>query len=230
MPQIAELLRNGKPVEAHRPWPRAVVTADVWQGIANELAAGHAILLGLWGDNPPAVQMATMSDDGRQIAVATINCPGGSFPSVSAVHPPAIRLERAIYSLYGLEPMGAPDMRPWLDLGAWDVRYPLGARSAAPATRTAYAFLPVEGESLHRDSSRPRPRRDHRTRPLPFYRRWRNRGAARTAPWLCYKGVEIPHGGGNYRTRGTARRPYLGRQHCRLWYRLRARDRGGAQG
>ncbi len=149
MPQIAELLRNGKPVEAHRPWPRAVVTADVWQGIANELAAGHAILLGLWGDNPPAVQMATMSDDGRQIAVATINCPGGSFPSVSAVHPPAIRLERAIYSLYGLEPMGAPDMRPWLDLGAWDVRYPLGARSAAPATRTAYAFLPVEGESLH---------------------------------------------------------------------------------
>ncbi len=149
MPQLADLLLKGIPVKAHRPWPRVTVTAEVWQGIANELAAGRAILLGLWGDNAPAVHMAIMSDDGRQIAVTTINCPGGSFPSVSAVHPPAIRLERAIFSLYGLEPVGAPDARPWLDLGFWDVQHPLGARTAAPAMRTPYAFLPVEGESLH---------------------------------------------------------------------------------
>ena len=38
-------------------------------------------------------------------------------------------------------------LRPWLDLGFWDMRFPLGARST-PVPQT-YAFLPVEGENLH---------------------------------------------------------------------------------
>jgi Ni,Fe-hydrogenase III large subunit/Ni,Fe-hydrogenase III component G len=149
MPQLADFLLNGQPVEAHRPWSRVAVTGEAWQDIAHELAGGRAILLGLWGDHAPAVHMAIMSEDSRQIVVVTIDCPGGTFPSVGAVHPPAIRLERSIFSLYGLEPVGAPDVRPWLDLGFWDVRYPLGVRSPAPETRPAYTFLPVEGESLH---------------------------------------------------------------------------------
>ena len=37
---------------------------------------------------------------------------GAAFPSVGSLHPPAIRLERAIHSLYGLEPRGAPDDAP----------------------------------------------------------------------------------------------------------------------
>src|SRR5262249_43174720 len=84
------------------------------------------------------------------IAVVTIECPSGRFPSVGALHPPAIRLERAMRDLYGLEPIGTPDARPWLDLGFWEVKYPLGARSGATAP-APYAFLPVavEGESLH---------------------------------------------------------------------------------
>jgi Ni,Fe-hydrogenase III large subunit len=44
-------------------------------------------------------------------------------------------------------PIGIPDPRPWLDLGFWDMQFPLGARSA-PAPRP-YTFLPVEGENLH---------------------------------------------------------------------------------
>jgi Ni,Fe-hydrogenase III large subunit/Ni,Fe-hydrogenase III component G len=151
MPKLADLVLEGIPVKAHRPWLRVVVTADVWLRLARELVDGHATLLGLWGDSLPApvVHMAIMGEDTRQIAVATLECPNGSFPSVGALHPPAIRLERAIFSLYGLEPVGTPDARPWLDLGFWDVQHPLGAREAAPATRTAYAFLPVDGESLH---------------------------------------------------------------------------------
>ncbi|HEY5064523.1 MAG TPA: nickel-dependent hydrogenase large subunit [Xanthobacteraceae bacterium] len=151
MPQLADLLRKGKPVEGHRPWPRVVVNADIWRNIARELADGRATLLGQWGDSVsmPAVHMAVRSEDTLEIAVVTIECPVGAFPSVGAFHPPAIRLERAIFSLYGLEPIDVPDARHWLDLGFWDVRYPLGARSPAPATRAAYPFLPVEGESLH---------------------------------------------------------------------------------
>jgi Ni,Fe-hydrogenase III large subunit len=51
--------------------------------------------------------------------------------------------------LFGFEPVGAPDLRPWLDLGFWDVQHPLGACTPAPAVRSAYTFLPAEGESLH---------------------------------------------------------------------------------
>lgn len=151
MPQLANLLLKGKPVEAHRPWRRVIVTAEVWQDIAGELAQGHATLLGLWGDSTtvPTVHMAIMSGEAGEITVVTIECPTGNFPSIGAVHPPAIRLERAISSLYGLEPVGAPDTRPWLDLGFWDVQHPLGARTAPPPAPAPYTFLSVEGESLH---------------------------------------------------------------------------------
>ncbi|MFY9685562.1 MAG: hydrogenase expression protein HypE, partial [Pseudolabrys sp.] len=47
-----------------------------------------------------------------------------------------------------LEAVGARDIRPWLDLGFWDVRHPLGKRTAA-REQTPYNFLPAEGEGLH---------------------------------------------------------------------------------
>ena len=68
------------------------------------------------------------------VVVLSLDCPDGSYPSVGALHAPAIRLERAARDLFGLDPVGLPDRRPWLDHGA---------------NPTAYPFLPVEGESLH---------------------------------------------------------------------------------
>jgi Ni,Fe-hydrogenase III large subunit len=142
---------QGKPVDDHRPWPRVIVTADTWRGVASAIAAGRATLLGLWGDKSAsfAVHMAVSGETANDIAVASLECPDGTFPSVGALHPPAIRFERAIQSLYGLLPVGAPDARPWLDLGFWDMQYPLGIRQPPPDVRAAYAFLPTEGESLH---------------------------------------------------------------------------------
>ena len=79
----------------------------------------------------------------------SLACPDRTFPSVGALHPPAIRFERAIHSLYGFEPLGAPDCGP----GSTSAFGTSGIRSAparrAPAVKAAYAFLPVEGESLH---------------------------------------------------------------------------------
>src|SRR5262249_52434514 len=109
---------------------------------------GRATLLGLWGD-VGAVHMAVMDERTHDSAVVTVECPEGGFPSVGAVHPPAIRLERAIRSLYGLEPIGAPDAKRWLDLGFGDVRPPLGAGTTAPIAPAAYEFLPTQGEGLH---------------------------------------------------------------------------------
>src|SRR6266481_1679161 len=139
---------EGKTIPEHRPWPRLVVDEDGWRFAASQLSAGSWTLLGLWGDIGE-VHMAVLDEGARGIAVVTIPCPDRRFPSVGAVHPPAIRLERAVRDLYGLEPVGCPDTRPWLDLGFWDVQPPLGERRNAAAGRAPYPFLPTAGEGLH---------------------------------------------------------------------------------
>jgi Ni,Fe-hydrogenase III large subunit len=152
MTRLTDIIPQGERTDGHRPWPRYAVTPQGWRETAAALAAGRATLLALWGDAAatPTVHMAIIAEVAGEIAVVSLACPTKKFPSVGAVHPPAIRLERAIYSLYGYEPTDAPDARPWLDLGFWDVRHPLGDRAPSPAVRQAYAFLPVEGDALHR--------------------------------------------------------------------------------
>jgi Ni,Fe-hydrogenase III component G len=149
MPSLESIVAHGRAVETHRPWPRVAITPELWTAAADELSSGCATLLGLWGESVAgyAVHMALIDEKSRDIAVLSLACPELEFPSVGRVHAPAIRLERALHSLYGLRPIGIPDPRPWLDLGFWDIRFPLGARSA-PVPQT-YAFLPVEGENLH---------------------------------------------------------------------------------
>jgi Ni,Fe-hydrogenase III large subunit len=139
---------EGRRIEGHRPWPRVVVDESGWGFVVGQLAAGQWTLLGLWGD-PGAAHMAVLDAGPREAAVVTIECPQTRFPSVGARHPPAIRLERALRDLFGLEPVGLPDTRPWLDLGFWGVRHPLGARREAASTHAPYVFLPAEGDGLH---------------------------------------------------------------------------------
>ena len=127
------------------PMPRHPVGADDWEAAAGELAQGRLSLLGLWGD-AAACHMALMDPATHGIALLTHE--GAAFPSVGRLHAPAQRPERAAADLFGLNPEGAPDPRPWLDHGRWDVRHPLGAATAGQGP-LAYPFLPVEGESLH---------------------------------------------------------------------------------
>jgi Ni,Fe-hydrogenase III large subunit len=148
MPALNELIEMGRPVDAHRPWPRAVVDAAAWRRAADELRNGRLTLLGLWGDRG-AVHMA-LSAEGAGIAIMSLDCPAGHFPSVGAVHSPAIRPERTIRDLFGLEPEGAADTRPWLDHGHWELTRPLDEKPQMRSPVDApYLFLPAEGESLH---------------------------------------------------------------------------------
>jgi Ni,Fe-hydrogenase III large subunit len=110
---------------------RTIVTEDGWRQAIDRLADRSVTLLGLWGD-ASRVYMAVFDENVSDIAVLSYACKDGRYPSVGATHPPAIRLERAVRDLYGLDAVGSSDTRPWL------------AHSAAP-----YAFLPAEGEGLH---------------------------------------------------------------------------------
>jgi Ni,Fe-hydrogenase III large subunit len=147
MPALTDNI-EGYSVAGHRPWPRVITDEDGWQFAAGQMAAGELTLLGLWGD-AGAVHMAVLGEQANEIAVLTFECQDGKFPSVGALHPPAIRLERAIRDLYGFEPVGLPDTRRWLDLGFWGVQHPLGACTEVPVANAPYDFLPVEGENLH---------------------------------------------------------------------------------
>jgi Ni,Fe-hydrogenase III large subunit/Ni,Fe-hydrogenase III component G len=143
---LLDILPHLETVKEHRPWPRAIVREDGWRQAIDHLTSGQSTLLGLWGD-ADAVHMAVLGE-GSDFVVLTYVCDDRTFPSVGAKHPPAIRLERAIRDLFGLEAQGAPDSRPWLDLGFWEVRHPLGSKTSAQEP-APYAFLPAEGEGLH---------------------------------------------------------------------------------
>jgi Ni,Fe-hydrogenase III large subunit len=140
------LISTGR-VTACAPWPRAVVGEDVWGKASAQLGDGHWSLLGLWGEQS-AVHMAVLDPSVAEVAILSLDCPHRRYPSVGARHAPAIRLERALFDLFGLKPVDAHDLRPWLDHGRWPLSHPLGA--AGPTGGPApYIFLPSEGEGLH---------------------------------------------------------------------------------
>ena len=140
---LDSLIARGQSVAEHRPWPRAIVDREAWDDACDALAAGALTLSGLWGERD-CVHMALLDESAPQakVALITLPCAGGSFPSVGKHHPPAIRLERAIRDIYGPIPEDAPDTRPWLDHGRWP-------HSAPGALAAAYPFLSAEGENLH---------------------------------------------------------------------------------
>jgi Ni,Fe-hydrogenase III large subunit len=109
-------------------WTPSLVDRQAWEQTAERLRAGDVSLLSLWGEHGLA-HLALI--ESNRIRLLHLDCAAGRFPSVGRLHPPAIRLERAMHDLAGLEAEGAPDRRPWL-------------RHRAP-----YPFLTAEGEGLH---------------------------------------------------------------------------------
>jgi len=146
MSMLNDLIAECRPVTQHRPYPRFVVDAEAWSTACIGLADGACTLLALWAETD-TVHMALIEEAASAVAVVSLPCPNGRYPSVGRLHPPALRLERTIRDLFGLEPEGLPDSRPWLDHGQWGRRHPLGSpQPDGPAV--PYAFLPAEGRGL----------------------------------------------------------------------------------
>ena len=144
------------PRASHRGWPRVEVNSGAWRAIGEALREGKLDLLGEWGD-AAAVHCALFEPATGKVQIATHEAGSGAAPSLAVFHPPALRLERTIAELSGIEMIGLPDGRPWLDHGRWPLSTPL-AQQGAGASRTvtapaaeppAYRFLPTEGPGLH---------------------------------------------------------------------------------
>jgi Ni,Fe-hydrogenase III large subunit len=144
--RLHDVIREGRIVAEHQPWPRAVVSHEAWRRATGLLTAGQWTLLGLWAE-PEQVHMA-LTDEG-EFGVLSIACEDDRFPSVGQSHPPAIRLERTIRDLWGPVPDGLADTRRWLDHGKWTRPHRLGGADDISPVVDSYAFLTSTGESLH---------------------------------------------------------------------------------
>ncbi len=152
---IRRLQAEGEPQSAQRGAMRFRVDAGLWTALGAQL--GDTLdLMGLWADEED-VHMALFEPGEKEFAIVTLALENGSYPSIGAHHAPAIRLERTIRDMYGHQPQGLPDTRPWLDHDAWPLRHPLKEETAGDTpARTAeekaprnYPFLPAEGEGIH---------------------------------------------------------------------------------
>ena len=134
-------MTTAKPTQSE-PW------GEAWGEAAHRLASGEARLVGLWADGDEA--RLALSAGRPELEFFRYVAVDGSFASVGAAHPPAIRLERAVADLSGLTARGAPDPRPWLDHGRWPLSRPLGSSAPKDGGEPArYAFLAAEGVGLH---------------------------------------------------------------------------------
>ncbi len=154
LPDYLAFLGTGFAVDGHRPWPRFVLDEEGWRALVARLATADWSLLGLWGESD-TIHLALHDEADGAVAVASLGCSDGRFPSIGAVRPGAIRLERTIFDLFGHVPIGSLDGRPWLDHGNWPVAHPLAARPSERATPsdhyagTSYPFLAAESPELH---------------------------------------------------------------------------------
>ncbi|MFS8055885.1 NADH-quinone oxidoreductase subunit C [Rhizobium sp. BR 317] len=147
MSMLNDLIRNSRPIAHHGPWPRVIADASTWISAGSRLSEGQLTMLGLWGERN-AVHLALLDEQAGMAAILSLEELQNGYPSIAQYHPPALRLERTLRDLTGLEPEGLPDNRPWIDHGRWGLRFPLGTRSA-PAPELSYAFLYADGENLH---------------------------------------------------------------------------------
>ena len=147
--RLVDTMLHTNPRLGRGPLRRATIDAQTWEDLSIEIArSGTWSLLAHWAE-PDAVHAAVIDSSDHSIAIVTLPCPAHRYPSMGRHHPPAIRLERAIRDLYGIEPEHAPDPRPWLDHGTWHLRHPLAHETSASATPAPYPFLKADGEGLH---------------------------------------------------------------------------------
>jgi Ni,Fe-hydrogenase III large subunit len=142
------LVKRRRPARNSIGWQSYKVDASEWTALGDALAGESAVLLSLWGDGGE-MRMAVLDAAAGAVAVFSLACPDGTYPSVGRVHAPAQRLERAARDLCGLVPENAPDSRPWLDHGLWSVRHPLGKPTRSAPKAKPYEFLTAEGDGLH---------------------------------------------------------------------------------
>lgn len=155
-----EFKEGTKTVPSNLPCHRKRVGAAEWWEIAKSVRSTGGRLLTLWGsddrdrDGRYRVYVAYLQADG--ISVVEYEMEAGanpSYPSLREFFPSALRMERAIFDLFGVKSM-EPDHRGWLRHGGWPenvfpLRRDFGSDTQFACVSEPYPFVQVEGDGVH---------------------------------------------------------------------------------
>jgi Ni,Fe-hydrogenase III large subunit/Ni,Fe-hydrogenase III component G len=158
--EIADLELNVSPMNAPFFIARATVAINEWASSALSIAQNQGRLITLWASakqEEKFVISAVYEISDGQLLWLDLPLPKGleKYPDISTFFPAAVRMQRAIRDLLGLDAEGAIDNRPWLSHGAWpDDYFPLRKESSAQEISNRpqvddYEFVPVSGEGVH---------------------------------------------------------------------------------
>jgi len=141
------------------PSTYATVTPDQWVEAARSAREAGGRLLSLWGtdDRDRDGSLAVLAAFAGRGGVAVVKLPlrpEEAYPDISGIFVAAVRMQRAVQDLLGIEAAGARDTRPWLRHGAWrsdefPLRRDFERVSSAPAPASDYRFVRVEGDGVH---------------------------------------------------------------------------------
>ncbi|MEZ5444510.1 MAG: NADH-quinone oxidoreductase subunit C [Gammaproteobacteria bacterium] len=130
-----------------------------WDQTAQRVRDHGGFLVSLWGsDDSDRGQGCTMHVAyAASGALACLSLPLGqhrTYPDLSPVYPAAVRMQRAVKDLLGLQASGSRDTRPWLRHGAWaageaPLRKGCAIGGAGTQRSEPYAFVPVSGDGVH---------------------------------------------------------------------------------
>ena len=151
-----------------RPWPRTR-SSSLDHGGAAARRGRRRRSLSLWGRRAMRAYGAARRTDAPICDADAAPAPMARSRRSARVHPPAIRLERAIRDLFGYR----ADRRagrggPGSIMAAGAIRAPLGAAPANDGPRRTVRLPGGGGARPAPDSGRPRPCRHHRARPFPL--------------------------------------------------------------
>jgi Ni,Fe-hydrogenase III large subunit/Ni,Fe-hydrogenase III component G len=136
------------------------VDAVNWRRSAEELSASGGRFLTLWGaddrdrdDRFRVYAVYLLPEAVLVFEHETEGAANPTYPSLAAVFPSALRMERAMRDLLGIAST-APDNRGWLRHGGWpETVFPLrrdaDGMQQHPLMSEAYPFLQVEGDGVH---------------------------------------------------------------------------------
>ena len=121
-----DIIRSAE-AEICRPWPRYILSAAGWAGLAHAAVAESWALLAHWAD---VDQAHALFLDPAALTIVPVSTPieSGHYPALSPYLPGAAWYERTIHDLWGHAADGGIDPRPWLDHGNWPQARPMAAR------------------------------------------------------------------------------------------------------
>lgn len=157
-PEFMEHRRTKLPsnIESHR----LCVDREQWLRTAKALRESGARLLTLWGaddrdrDDCFRIYAAWLLPQSVMVAEhAMENVANPSYPSIAALFPSAVRMQRAVHDLLGIS-AEETDVRGWLRHAGWPetvfpLRRDVDGNQPYPLVPEPYPFVTVEGDGVH---------------------------------------------------------------------------------